>query len=665
MPKGSTPLRPPEEAYLHALKIRMETEFHYQDIQIDRAREVRELRQPIPLDRDMLLVPGLQIHDPTATSTGFQTGDTLSLNPPTIRVIPPNRESDRAEKLSDRMAAWSSEVLKQSGRLPLSMHAFAAKVDSAANDGAGWSKIVWRPDLWAARNRLRLAQFDDKDSFEAQKEAAKQAAGVPFAWRVPDVRTVYPVFYGDDIGEVIEITQRPESQLFRQYRLARSETGSILLPEEVRQGIPVNTNYTNQSLTTSSGMIQFLEHWDAEFVTYMAVGKRLDDSPEYRILKQWRHHYDRVPYFPAMGLMMNHWRNRKVGWGSTEAMRFLVELRSFLWTLMGNAAARDTFPLLQEVLVAGVGPSAAAIGTQGDDQRGELIQTVRWGLREILKARVGYEYKPLPMPPVAESIKVLMTAVDAALQRLEAPRFNGDLGGLEGAGFAINQVLSYESVRLGRIKQQLEDSLEEMVRFYWHLVRVRVQEKVWIYNADVGTASGWLGLGPEELQDTVNLEVRLNPEQPSAKLIDQRMIHEAIEKGTLSLDQGIELLGRSPDEVRRGRRMDQLRQSPLYNQLADQALLAELGRGDLMTLVLQAQALATGGNPAHGIPPPGAGISQQMGNSLLPNANQLMQPPSPGAPTPQQGLRVGVPGMAGPPAASQPGLNGAQPMLVR
>lgn len=667
----------PEGDYLLALKTELETAFQHDDVQIDRARAVREMTQPSGMTTTMRIVEGVEVHDPTLAAQTFQTAAKLGLNLPDVHIVPNIPESDAQDRNATDREKWTHEVLRLSGRRPM-MHTYAALCDGAVSDGAGWSKFVPDRDVWTQRYALRRSAFEDDAGYsvdprhsepgakgrlqklEAKADELKRLAGVPFKWLPVDARTVYPVYEGDEIGAVLEVTQRPLSHTLRKYRLGVDAEGK-LVPEEFGQGVPVPGSGYGSVTSSDDGrqQVQFLEYWDHEWCAYYLA--RQDGRERWSVQAArgpdgkpmaWQHGYGRHPYFVGWGLTMNHWRNRKVGWGTAETLRQLVELRTFLYELMGQLAARDTYPNYQEV------PIDPAKGIIGDTRRpqGTIEQ---WGLRQIWRQRNGARLELIPTPPVADALKMYLALINEAIDKLEAPRFNGELGGLQGAGFAINQVLSFENIRIGLVVQSIEQALEELSRFSWSLVRSRIKEKVWIFG---GKDSGWLALGPDELTDTVNIRIELKPEQASAQLIEQRMIHESLSAGTIGWAQAIEQLGRNPDEVRRDRRMQQLRESDLGKQLFDQAFLAEMGRGDLEALTLQAEQMAQTGlvpgmNPAQAAQmqaqrPGMAGSPPAMGNGQVPDMGNLAMAPGGIGAAPSNGSVPGMGSMAGPPAAS-------------
>ncbi len=165
---------------------------------------------------------------------------------------------------------------------------------------------------------------------------------------------------------------------------------------------------------------------------------------------RWKHRYGRPPVFCAMGLMQNQWRGRKVGWGVGEAMRFLVEYRSWLLTALSQGVGRDLnvswFRTRRD----------AALPLKGDAGEPKGKETFEGNM--IYDALEGETIINFPYPPVGESLRLQLDLVNNLIAGLGSPKVNS-LSGLEGAGVAVNQVLSYAKVKFSPLTQSIERML--------------------------------------------------------------------------------------------------------------------------------------------------------------------------------------------------------------
>ncbi len=310
----------PTLAYLEALRTEMETLYDEQDIQIDTTREVRDLRRKVSLPDPFRLVD-VEVRDPTITDEIARVTATLGVNPPHL-TCSPIRASDNAETNASKRSKFTEELMRVCGMRSPGMPTFNAAIDSVVGDGAAWTKFMFSKDTWANRYSVKLDDFEDDESYpdtglsRAKKydnatEDAKKASGPPFTWKLVDVRTIYPVFTGGKVSEVLEVQTRPEISTFRQYRLTRDKKGNICFPEELGEAV-------SRQQIHNFGFVEMLEHWDDTWVSYIVIGKNSNGSSTGKIVQQWEHGYGRVPYFPAFGLFRNYWQNRKVGWGIAE-----------------------------------------------------------------------------------------------------------------------------------------------------------------------------------------------------------------------------------------------------------------------------------------------------------------------------------------------------------
>ena len=673
-----TSREPPDERYLLALRDETRDGFLQQDEQIDRLRELRTMQKPVPVPPELRLVP-IEIRDPTIADELQRVVATLVNQPPHLTVTPGREGIESAKRNATEREYFSEELLRVAGAREPGPDTLQRCADGVVADGGGVTKFTFARDLWDERYSLRLAGYDvadeepedkdepteekdapeDKDTSEATEEDnrpegkkpkvarkgedgfdgksylekaedVKKGCGPPFRWTCPDIRTVYPVFQGNEVGEVLEVTTRPINATFRKYRLGYDENRNIVPEELAERNPPLEAVQPGSgTLVTGDapqGSVDFLEHWDDEWVSYLVCGSNASGKTTGRIVQQWRHGYGRHPYFFAPGLWMGWWRNRKVGWSVAETKRWLVEYRSYLWTIHAQQAARDTLPPVDVEVPDGAAP------IRGDDGRPRTTEAYQIG--KMYYGAAGTKRTPWHFPEVAASLREQITLVTEAIDKLSIPRLESNLGGMEASGFAINQVLAEARLRYDPLGQSIERMLDEVTRFAWHLIRTKVREKVWVYTS--GKQSGWKGMGPLDLKTDVRIAWKLDPTLPSAALIESRYHVEQVKAGFESMDMAIEAQGRNSDEVRYGQSLDRMRQAEWYQKYEDAAVLAEVGQGDMLQAAEEAamaEQLAAQGQPGM---PPGLPNPAAPQNGMPPNAPAGMG--TPGVPDMQQML---------------------------
>lgn len=650
-------LQPPTWQYVQALKAELAAAYDTQDKQIEDMRAVRELTAPVAIADDYRLV-AVEVRDPTATDEAQRVAATLSINPPKLTVLRRKGSGESAEENATLRETWTMEVLRQAGTRTPGQDTFTQIVDGCVGDGGGWCKLLFGRDLWDERYAIRKRQFEQTDeetgdkttdfaAYNQKTEDAKKRAGSPFIWKACDARTIYPVWAGGRLAEVLEVQERPLLSTFRRYRLKRDAAGDIV-PDEMGEGVPTDTATTTQK-------VEWIEHWDETYVSYFVGGKNRAGQVTGQRVDQWKHGYGACPYFFAPGILMGHWRNRKVGWSVGESKKWLVKFRGYLLTLAAQLAARDVLaPLVRT-------PPADGQVVTGRDRR--PIDKQKWELGTIINLRPGETLGKIEFPD-APYLDKLIGVVDTAIERLTSPRVRSEVGaGLEGAGWAINQILSEARIIHDPLAQALERMLVELTRFLWRLVRTKVKEQVWVYSE--GSKTGWLGAGPDDLPDTVNIQWRLDPERPSAKLIEQRYWAEAVKAGFAGMREAVDAQGRNFDEVRQDKLEDLVRVDPRYINYQLTKTFQRMGYGFLL-IKEQADALeqtgmwggvTTGAAGESGIPP-------AMGSSFVPDMGNLAMAPGGAGAEPVGGFGPGtgsVAGVGAPPIQSQ--VEGAQQLL--
>jgi hypothetical protein len=136
--------------------------------------------------------------------------------------------------------------------------------------------------------------------------------------------------------------------------------------------------------------------------------------------------------------------------------------------------------------------------------------------------------------------------------------------------------------------------------------------------------------------------------------------------GSWGTDEAVEYLGDNPDEIRRSKERDRIRQTPQYQKWLDTQVFMFAGRGDILQLAQQATEMAqTGvlsdqlrqtpqGAPAPGVfegqpnvpdmgalaaAPNGAGVQPPPGPQVLAGAGAATGVPPGGLPSAQQTIR--------------------------
>ncbi|HET6316396.1 MAG TPA: hypothetical protein VFG86_08055 [Chloroflexota bacterium] len=607
---SSDGLKAPTSEYLLSLATELGDLYLAQDQDIDTFRDQREMRTPAmsEADKDYVLVH-VDPRDPDITEEAFQQHAMLSLERPRLKIV--GGEGDTAQTIASKLEHFTEESLWQCGTRTPGQDTMSQVTDAALNDGGGWSKMLWARDLWDARYALPRpgpsASAEVYHEYDRRTEDEKKKAGPPFVWAYVDPRSVYPQWSGGQLVEVLECADMPMRFAFRRYRLARDYDGNIV-PEELGQ----QTN-TIEASRLANSTVQMFEHWDEEWASWAICGRNYHQDRTGHIVKQYRHRYPfGVPYDYAPGLSMSHWRNRKVGWSIGRTKLWLVKYRQYLRAMHAQYVARD---LLSPLVTYGETPAAGVIGENGLPKEPET--SVHPG--EILNLPPGRQLQRIQYPDAA-TLEKHMALIDGAIRDLESPRVT-TLSGMEGAGFAISQVLQYTRTRVGPVRHGLESLLKGQTEKMWSLIREHAGEKVWVFYGGSGGAAvseqaraEYIGFGPKDLERPMHISWEVQAQLPTDEMIMARYAHERLSAGTWGKDEAVTYLGDNPDEIRRSIARDEIRQSEPYKKWLYNEVFMFAGRGDMLQKAQQAMARAQLGQVQQGLAPAGpAGQQPQPG----------------------------------------------------
>ena len=633
--------------------------FRTQDAEIDEMRQCLELKMTTPLPAWLKRVGALPMKDPTLTEERDRVVAALISEPPKLTLTPADESRGLDQVKTTEIERWTMQAIAEAGSRVMGQELNEMMICGSVSDGAGWAKMVYDKHLWenvwnvseteTYRTRkgsddevgpeeideLPLDQIETKKrsrksrDYLDERERVKKGAGVPISIISVDAACVFPVWNGTELVEVLEITERPVLEVLSQYGIADDgQTGLY--------GQPMSLAESSQYTRTC----RFLEHWNCHYVTYM-----LEYGGEQRELAQIRHNYGFVPYYVAFGRMSNWWRGRKKGDGIGQSRLGLIKYRQYIWDLVVNIAGQSAGTPIVHTM-PDVGESLEGETNEPKEEE-TLIQ-----LAGMLQARPGEDYRALVMPGVPDSIRDLLQILNAMIDRTGVPRINANVGGgLEGAGYAVAQILTEIRTALNAYVLHLQQAYTRMTRDFWKLLRDHLpDEKIYVLYTPENPRSNvdkakWLYVIPEEdLTDSYGVRWEINPEPPTASIVKSRYWAELLQAQMAYPDQAREALGFNPSEVRRGLLAERLRNEGVLKDYELKVVMEKLRMGDLIRKA--AQQMAQGGE----FPGPQDPMAMGMGAPL----GQVPGGMAPGAPMiPDPAMLSMVPGGAG--AAPQMG----------
>lgn len=636
-------------AEILALKTELEDQFRTDDTAIRDMRMVREQKDPVAVGIKRYTT--LEVRDPTITNEVFDSVAALSENPAAVTCIYKPGGSDSAEQNATQRNAFYTELIEDMCTRIEGQNTRIRGIDMSLGDGGTWTKVLYAKDLWEEAGALRRRKPGEAaDAYTADLDQAKKDAGQPFVAIAVDPLSFYPVRSGTKLILGMEVQKRPLTQTLLQYDLKVDDEGNITKRGPDSSGgtsIPPNAVGQPQNrwdATKKPTTVDLIEVWDEFYCYVVIIGAGMNGYA----VDPWLHGYGRPPYFPAMGAMMGHWSNVKVGWGIAQAKRPLVQYSSFLKTIMGDVAARDTYTPTIHVLGE---QSAQAVQASAmiKDGKPDWTEDMKVELREIVRAFPGDEWLAWPTKDIAPALKEAIGQNTQDLQNMMPPKLTSSSGGgMEGAGYAMSQVREEAHQKYHPYVMNLEQMWADIIGFIDWLIVHKVKDTVWLYAAPKAdpeqpggkVGGGWIGVGPDDITKfPVKVTVQIDPDRATAKLVEGQYWAQQYAAEMTDLDTAIRAQGRDPLLVRQGRTKDRIRKSDWYMAWEDEQVTDAMGMGNLLAKSKLAQMVAqTGGLP---------GQSQSA-------------PPSP--PGPQAGpMQTAATGLAASPGAQQPDMARGMP----
>ncbi len=457
---------------------------------------------------------------------------TITTDPPTI-TVPPSSESDKAEQQSSRMEKWTTAALDEMSNQE-GQDVLARYVECLVADGHGCMRLMYAPQKWAGYPTRGEGDGISKrekagDYLKRAEEWKKQGQPLPVSWQWVDPLNVFPMW--DDFGlkAVLEVDERPIASLDRD-RYNESERQPEL--------------WEMSRTVAGTSTVKFAQLWTRDSVTYAVDGKVVHHAP---------HKYRTPPYVYSCGQEVSSREPGKMGMSVLYPLRYLLPYLDRLLSQKATATRLWCWPTpvyKRKLLTAGMGADANPPALE--IVPGRLFQM--WEGEEI-----GFLTWPGNGPEINQMVELIMRMVERAGLGSDASygQSTGD------SGYAINQLISAARMKLKPIVSHAERGLVHIIRLLWDIIEYMRQERVYLYAKGEKGTSGWLGLGPEDLNGYRQVQVKLNPVMPTDSYARSSEAINLLRAGVISLRTARERVGiEQPDDEERATLVDELKRDP-------------------------------------------------------------------------------------------------------
>jgi len=506
----------------------------------------------------------------------------LAANPPVVNV-PTVGLSEQAQRNSSHREKATNAILNQLDTQAAPDRIWRRAVDHVVQYGMGILKLIYRPDAWT--NYYQAVKSYDELDADARQEDLKglKVERVPFTWQAPDPRTFYPLFLDGELVEVLEITERPKLQVARDY--------GVKLDDKGRLESPLGERYVPGTPASGADRVRFIEHWDREHVTYWADGA---------LLKQIRHRYGRVPYFPFYGITTGSNRPEHAAKSVGDRLLGLVKPLDAALTMRLNWMYLASYPMAAHERPEG--------GLMPEGEDGQPPEPVQFTPGVIHDLRPGERLLWIPPPDVGPAVVHVADQILQLLEQYGLPPIAKGMGSGDDSGYALNQRISSIKGLYNPILTNAAIALEEMVKFLWWLIKHRVGESVAVWANAEKTNSNMtdraiLELSPADITH-YNCTVSITPEMPSNRIAVEQASLMQQQAGAISMryhrEEGLGLS--APEEMELEVALERLKATPEYQSLLMKEVMKRAGlkRMEQEAEADQLQALL---GPGEGQPP--------------------------------------------------------------
>lgn len=630
----------------------------------------------------------LAIHSPMATYIATSLAAALSINGQTVSFTPGKewqselRNASLREKFFE--ASWKRQEREAKRRL-LRLFVYSLVVK-----GEGILKTVQRTrraygslrdysDKWLAKlansKQYRDLDYQSKDAIYSTKTEQFKRVAMPYPITTTDVppEQVYRVLGEDGIAAVCETYEVPWldalarfSRGDKQYGL--SSGGSVVEQTPEAAGLPIAEW---QAAMSGGKTLRCTELWTWKDCSYVLSGPGQKDRAG-TVVRTYRHGYGdpithtlKGPYFWAQGITTADRLPHRAAMGILFAFRDLFPLLDSLLTANANAAYMYGFPMFGRRMPnqSGLlGPNGQPLPFGAEGIEGEDVERAaeEWEPGKVLP----YEVTPVQSPNASPLLQDIFARIHGFLEYAMPSVLRGD-SAQSSSGWEFSQAAHLATLAYDPIVDNAEFALADRVGFESWLIDNKIGDEVYARGEmpvegsrlRARPKSGWLCVGPDDLDDVHDYEVKLSPETPGNKVIDVRTHDAMVKAGFETRIQAIEELGGNADEVIFGTMYERLvLDDPAIFEKVKERALQKLGVNDQRALA--GKANQTDLTQPQG-PPNATAPVAGMGEMPIPGlAGQ------PTAPTPPGGLAAAA-GMGGVPAgtgaARLPGPNPVVP----
>lgn len=411
----------------------------------------------------------------------------------TIKAPPPPDATVDDERLSERRsrwlrAAWSKLQKPVEGRI--------AFTQDVAQFGMGVLKFGLRRDVWQGEPSLRSMGIEELtdtslsprklENVERLQRQWKLKAPLPMILTCPDPRTVYPTRGVDGtLDSVLELYEMPLRDVEHQLGLY----GAQALSADDTKG--------------AGHKIKVAEHWTPQTQTVMLQGRET-----WRIVTERLHNWGYVPYVIAEGKRRRTTDPAKRYVSVLESLRTLAPRMDRLVTSKAWKGGLSDFPMWQVITPSGEQWTPT--------ETGEFPSFVLRPGR-VVRLPPGTEavIQPIAIPASTGETDDLIGILShtMSLGQMDPAAYGGGRAS-SGYGQALQSLLARVPWKL--LADSVADGIGQIMEWMLTAIERQLESEVPVLFMPGSDRehSGWVSIGPDDIQSYANVHVMIRPYDP-------------------------------------------------------------------------------------------------------------------------------------------------------
>ena len=512
---------------------------------------------------------------------------------PRPMVRPRKRLGVKAQENASLREKWAAGWLECANR---AKDVWGMIRDSAAADGAGVWKVLFREHYWTSYGLRKQGESANEYNSRVQEHREMH---FPFVWEHVETSSFYPVAEDEDgLCEVLEITRRETLPMMQKYGLDWDTTAKKFISGTRGVGLVQKEPGDWGALPDT---VEFIEYWNREVFCYLVAGV---------IVKAGRHDYGRPPYFYALA-------------ATTGSKNPTDQYESIATPLIPIQNFQDSFATIRMNWAFLNGFPAARLVPVSDEMAMEVPDetVIRYVPGETIKAPLGYRWEWAPAPPVGDDLRWLSEWLEGQADKYSlAPILYGLPAGSNASGVATLQLVAIAKSLFEPALDNLSRAMNETMAFVLHLIEHVIQSPVPLYYEGDGQ---WLELGPRDIDGYYDFSFQIEPVIIQERIAKTQWLADLQARGLVTEERVVEEGAgiHDPEAELAAVRLEKFRARADYENGIMQEALRQLALEDYFTPP-QPEPV-----PAMPVGPGGVGIPMQQGIQLpLP----MTQPGQPG-----------------------------------